>query len=210
MYARGVSSGISSRRHTRPRPRLSSSSRCLRMRYVRVAVCAKLRAGTVARSKSTDGTVRRPVLRAAEERRFARSRSCRTSHHVVTSLPRTISIGLKRLYGLCARTRSLYPLSFSLPPPLYFSLFLSPVSGRVKINAERWPRAGGALENQSKSSSPRGAISWPTGGPSVVLSLPMPAALITSTRALVPCLPQRYQGLRAQSQPALSHAATPH
>lgn len=41
---------------------------------------------------------------------------------------------------------------------------------------------GGALENQSKSGSPRGAISWPTGGPSAVLSLPTPAALITSTR----------------------------
>lgn len=41
---------------------------------------------------------------------------------------------------------------------------------------------GGALENQSKSGSPRGAISWPTGGPSAVLSLPTPAVLITSTR----------------------------
>lgn len=77
---------------------------------------------------------------------------------------------------------------------------------------------GGALENQSKSGSPRGAISWPTSGPSAVSSLPTPAALITSTRPLpclaLPCresraegrvcsprLSQRYQTARAAATP---------
>lgn len=180
---------------TRARGRNRSSRVSYVLRCVLCAPrCATERGGP--RSKNTDGTV---GDRSCVPRRRGASpvRACRTSHHVVTSLPRTISISLKRLYGRARGPVPYTPLSFSL------SLFLS-VSGRVKINAERWPRAGGALENQSKSGSPRGAISWPTGGPSAVLSLPTPAALITSTRALVPCLPQRYQGLRAQSRPALT------
>lgn len=58
---------------------------------------------------------------------------------------------------------------------------------------------GGALENQSKSGSPRGAISWPTSGPSAVSSLPTPAALITSTRPL-PCLALPCRESRAESR----------
>jgi len=126
-------------------------------------------------------------------------------------VPRTISISLKRLYSRSARTRSPYTRFLSLSLSLSLSLCLSlSVSKRVKINAERWPRAGGALENQSKSGSPRGAISWPTGGPSAVSSLPTPAALITSTQALMPCLPQRYQILARAIAHPLSRCAIPH
>lgn len=95
LHARGVSS-VSPRDGTRARSRSRRRGRAPRPRYVG-ALCAWLRAGTIEKSHRRRERETGVACRGGEALRpFALAEPLTTSS---TSLPRTISISLKRLYG---------------------------------------------------------------------------------------------------------------